>query len=385
MPQTFDCSACSGTISAEVPPGSQVQCPLCQQIVTVPAVVSTAGFPGPGPGPASVSSASNAAMGPPSSGAAVGALVCGIISFLTGCFPLGIVSIILGIRAMNRCTRQPNRYEGRGMAIAGLVLGCVSFLMLALPISILLPSLSRARELSKCTVCAANLRGIGQAMYIYALDDPGTFPAIAQVLETNSGRMRIFNPQDRTTMPSTTGIPSPTVDMWVLVRAGDATPKQFTCPSTTDMADPAWNVTAYYDFASAANLSYAYQYQHDPDRPVLGTSSEPSFPFMADANPYIKGGVMGFIQTDRLSPSRGNSTNHTNREGQNVLYQDGHVLFEKGPDCGLAGVTTIPQVSRARDNIYTWYVPGAPVDPGSAAPNPKICNLGSRSDACLVP
>jgi hypothetical protein len=37
-------------------------------------------------------------------------------------------------------------------------------------VSVLLPSLSRARELSKRVVCSANLRGIGQAMYIHAQD-----------------------------------------------------------------------------------------------------------------------------------------------------------------------------------------------------------------------
>jgi len=259
--------------------------------------------------------------------------------------------------------------------------------IIALLISILLPSLSRARELSKRTVCAANLRGIGQAMYIYASDDPGVFPAIAQVRPQDDGRMQIFNAQDRIIAPTTTGIPSPTVDMWSVIRAGNSTPKQFTCPSTTDQADPAQDVTTYYDFASAANLSYAYQYQHDPNRRLIGTSSEPTFPFMADGNPYIKGNITGSVQADRTSQFRGNSNNHTNREGQNVLFQDSHVLFEKGPDVGLSGKTSIPQVSRGRDNCYTWFAanPLAIIDPGSAAPNPSVCNLGGRSDACLVP
>ncbi len=259
--------------------------------------------------------------------------------------------------------------------------------IIALLISILLPSLSRARELSKRTVCAANERGIGQAMYIYAQDDPAVFPAVAQVVQANTGMMRIFNNQDRVNVPSTTGTPSPTVDLWTIIRAGNSTPKQFICPSTTDQPDPAQDVTAYYDFFSNANLSYAYQYQHDPNRRLIGTSSEPTFPFMADANPYIKGGVTGSIQTDRTGQYRGNSNNHTNREGQNVLFQDGHVLFEKGPDVGLSGRTNIPQVSRGRDHCYTWFVASANafVDPGNAAPNPTIANPGSRSDAVLVP
>jgi prepilin-type N-terminal cleavage/methylation domain-containing protein len=271
--------------------------------------------------------------------------------------------------------------------------------IIALLISILLPSLSRARELSKRTVCAANLRGIGQAMYIYAQDDPQVFPAIYN--GTTQGNMVIFgNGANLLASPATptpyrlntndiihTGLPSPTVDMWTVVRANNSTPKQFICPSTTDTPDPAQDTTAYYDFNSGLNLSYAYQFQHDPDRRIVGTSSEPSFPFMADANPYLKGQETAQPSTDRQGPFRGNSKNHTNREGENVLFQDSHVLFEKGPDAGLSGKTFNGPVYRGRDNIYTYFqnTGQAIVDPGSNKPQDNLCNLGGRSDACLVP
>jgi prepilin-type N-terminal cleavage/methylation domain-containing protein len=269
--------------------------------------------------------------------------------------------------------------------------------IIALLISILLPSLSRARELSKRTVCGANLRGIGQAMYIYAQDDPQVFPCIAQTFMGTSSNLHLFFPADRTTSPSTTGIPSPTVDMWAVVKANNTTPKQFICPSTTDVPDPAQDTTAYYDFFGLNNLSYGYQYQHDPNRRIIGTSSEPTFPFMADANPYVKGAVRGVnLLQDRLSQYRGNSANHTNREGQNVLYQDSHVSFEKGPDCGLSGsiASTVRTVSRGRDHIYTVHGSSSnnpPVDYGVLPPiwsdpaSAGTLNLGSKSDACIVP
>ncbi|HKQ47828.1 MAG TPA: prepilin-type N-terminal cleavage/methylation domain-containing protein [Phycisphaerae bacterium] len=261
--------------------------------------------------------------------------------------------------------------------------------IIALLISILLPSLSRARELSKRTVCSANLRGIGQAMYIYAQDDPGLFPVIADVWTGSpQGAMILFRPQDRTTEPSTTGIPSPTVDLWSLVRQNNTTPKQFICPSTTDSPDPAQDSLAYYDFETMKHLSYAYQYQHDPNRPQIGTSSEPTFPVMADGNPYIKGNVGTIIlKNDRTSAFRGNSNNHTNREGENILFQDSHVSFEKGPDVGLSGYFEQGVPSRGRDNCYSTHLStsNAKVDPGNAAPTASQCDLGTRSDACLVP
>jgi prepilin-type N-terminal cleavage/methylation domain-containing protein len=262
--------------------------------------------------------------------------------------------------------------------------------IIALLISILLPSLSRARELSKRTVCSANLRGIGQAAYIYA-QDGDSFPANSGLSGPGGigadGVMRLFALVDRGPMqPGTTATPSPTVDMWMLVRANNTTPKQFICPSTTDQPDPAQDTTAYYDFLTAIHLSYSYQYQHDANRKIVGTSSEPIFPFMADANPYVKGQVTSALDGDRISQWRGNSQNHTNREGQNILFQDSHVSFEKGPDVGLAGTfNAAVKSSRGRDNCYSTHAENAQVDAGGAKPTSVLANLGDKSDACLVP
>ncbi len=279
---------------------------------------------------------------------------------------------------------RPSARKFRAFTLLELLTAMAIVMML---MAILLPSASHSRERAKRTVCGTNLRGIGHGLYLYANEDPYGFPVIGPTDLENTGQMRLFHLQDRTGIPVTTGIPSPTVDMWAMVRPSFSLPRQFICPSTTDQPDPAVDLTAYYDFLSSQNLSYAYQYQHDPHRRVIGPSSEPEFPGMADGNPNNKGGVSGSIQQDRLSIWAGNSVNHTDRDGQNVLFQDGHVVFEKGPDVGFSGRTDIPQVSRGRDNIYTWFVSSsnAMVDPGSAAPNPNLCNPGSRSDACLVP
>lgn len=376
MAASFGCPSCQQTIAAEDPPGTQVRCPLCGQAVTVPG--------GPAPNAPSVTPVmpyGTEPVHPARQGLAIGALVCGCLGVL-GCPLIGLVGIVLGIVALVRIGNNPRRFAGRGLAIGGICAGGASLFTTALLVAILLPSLSRARELAKRTVCAANLRGLGQAMYIYAQDDPGAFPAVGAVRSANDGRMRIF--QDRTTPPSTADTPSPTVDMWVLVRVNNTTPKYFVCPSTTDVPDPARSSSAYYDFLGPSNLSYAYQYQYDPDRPALGTSSIPTFPLMADANPYVKGGGTASILVDRQSPARGNSWNHSNREGQNVLFQDAHVSFEKGPDAGLRGLSSL-SFSRNRDNIYTWFKKGDDVDPGTGAPTATLANPGGRSDAVLVP
>ncbi len=138
---------------------------------------------------------------PTSNGLAIAALVLGIAGMLM-CPLLGIAAIVMGIIVIGRTNREPQRYGGQGMAIGGLVCGGVSMLwfvfMLPLMISILLPSLSRARELAKRSACAANLKGIGTSVKIYENDFPGQ------------------------------GMP--TFDM--LIARGDVTPQQLVCPSS---------------------------------------------------------------------------------------------------------------------------------------------------------
>ena len=65
---------------------------------------------------------------------------------------------------------------GDGAPVAGVVAGA------ALGTSVLLPSLSRSREVAKRAVSASNLRGIGQACFVYANDNQDKFPESFDVL-----------------------------------------------------------------------------------------------------------------------------------------------------------------------------------------------------------
>jgi len=257
--------------------------------------------------------------------------------------------------------------------------------IIALLISILLPAMSRARELSKRTVCTSNLKQIGTGMYIYA-NDGDKFP-VTSGYKANPPQAVYW--LYRTVVPPTTGKPSPTADLWVLIRANNATPKLFLCPSTSDVPDPAQDNLAYFDFFSGVNLSYAYQFQHDIDRPILGSADDPTFPIAADANPYIKGLVTSTPVMDRNSQWRGNSNNHTNREVSDTLFLDSHVEQLKAPDCGPSGKSGVMAEAgpRFRDNEYTTHAINTNVDAGIVPPQPtgSPIDLGDKSDACLVP
>ena len=153
-----------------------------------------------------------------SSAMAIWSLVLAILGFVVACFPLGLVGLVLGIVALVRAGREPHRYGGKGIAIGGIILGGIGVLLVPLMISILLPSLSRARELAKRAVDNANLQGVGQSCLIYANDNRGAFPANLQVL-IDSGMLvpkQLIN-------PSSGSVP-PACDCYFVVGLTDADP-----------------------------------------------------------------------------------------------------------------------------------------------------------------
>ena len=180
MSGEFNCPACGGRIAAESPAGTSVRCPLCQEVVTVP----QPGLPPTVPGAPYVPGF-GAPAAPVKQGLAVGALICGILGLCLA--PIGLIGVVLGIVALVKAGNEPHRYGGKGMAIGGICTGAVSIILVPLTIAIVLPSLSRARELSKRLVCGANMKGIGTALKIYSLDSYGQYPPDLQVLFDQGG------------------------------------------------------------------------------------------------------------------------------------------------------------------------------------------------------
>ncbi len=121
--------------------------------------------------------------------------------------------------------------------------------IIAILISILLPALSKARELANRAVCMANIRGIVQSMITYGQSNNQVFPLTGAM--TATGYIDYTNgvygqPGTFATAPAavqemyTTGAApnytpkwlfSPSSCMWLLVLQGYSTPASFICPS----------------------------------------------------------------------------------------------------------------------------------------------------------
>jgi len=235
--------------------------------------------------------------------------------------------------------------------------------IIALLISILLPSLNRARETANRVKCASNLRQIGQAILLYSNDSKGPYPRTLYIINSapsDTGRSAdtgVTDPFSSSAAGATNGINNVPAALYLLMRTEDITSGVFVCPSSNATPDTYGGgsnvVTNFINFGGiSTNLSYSYCNPY-PDINALGSGFrmvqglDPTFAVAADINPGTAGNsgndnVLAVTQTSSGVQIRlGNSNNH-NKDGQNVLYGDGHVEFQASPFVGTNA-----------DNIYT--------------------------------
>ena len=276
--------------------------------------------------------------------------------------------------------------------------------IIALLIAILLPSLAKARELARQTICGTNMKEIGTTFYIYQSDNLDEFPSVAydtppgqtapivKYIENLGGgaggeptdpRRDEISVERSTQNPVGSTVVSTTRSLWLLVRTGEVIPKQFICPSADDSVDPTVDVTTYFDFIGYSAISYGYQIPYDNTNTCRPSADlNPRMAIAADRGPWSSshdtqlgrwsggnappGFFVDTVDSDVTSAlyallidqdidlnedstpdkwKRFNSPNHGGQglgSGQSVLYPDAHAQFNHTP---LGGVDS--------DNIYT--------------------------------
>jgi len=254
--------------------------------------------------------------------------------------------------------------------------------IIALLIAILLPSLAKARESAKRSTCASNLKQIYTSLYQYGNENDASFPIIPFTDPDSNDVVgedaADFNLVDGEEDPFTASFDSddraPSQNLWVLCRYDFTQPEIFTCPSSEEAGQKA-NLIDNNDSGSGATcfVNFAWDGWQDGTRKtgsysfiqpwttnfsrghgsadMWSAEVDPRVVLAADANngkaPDARhdcdangAGGSGLPNYHELKDFV-NSTNH-NKEGQNVMFGDGHVSFEKSAYVGID-----------KDNIFT--------------------------------
>ncbi len=253
--------------------------------------------------------------------------------------------------------------------------------------------------------CSRNLATLSKTMEVYSKDYEDELPMAG-------GRECVWGPTIPNWMARTSteafgidlrggrgGKSTTTASFYLLVKYAEAHTPDFACPSeratrvfTLDDAKEelpkgfeliyAWDFGGRYDDCNnpSRHCSYAYHMPFDRKR-ALTLAHDAGMAVLADRSPWIDPkrvhdadlGWDRFVE-DLGHVHLGNSDAHR-REGQNVLFVDGHAAFQTRAACGVDG-----------DNIYTI----ASSQPGPGTPKETLPQVyGSarpahRKDSVLV-
>jgi len=274
----------------------------------------------------------------------------------------------------------------RGFTLVELL---VVIAIIAMLMGILMPALARVRQMAYRMVCGTNLGGIGKAMMLYSNDNEEEYPRAGGVKSWwgTAGCIQAWNATSgqREAFRGTECVPATiSASFYLLIKYSDLTPKQFVCRG--DYGTKEWklslavgsvkvnDLTEAWDFYNTPGLYCSYSYHLPYDSSDCSTKGYPinsvsnaSSPVCADRNPYLDKNAVVYLdaaagtQTGQRAPlwdptglfysdldKTGNAAAHQ-RDGQNVLFNDIHVNFERYPNCGIEN-----------DNIWKHWLSTTP-------------------------
>ena len=275
--------------------------------------------------------------------------------------------------------------------------------IIALLMGILMPALARVRQLAFRMVCGTNLSGIGKAMLLYSNDYEDELPRAGGRSTTWGGPVQ-WAAADRfgaynVGADGSGGVATVSSSFYLLVKYTEVTPKQFVCKGdagTTEwklseepqLPSPDFEYIDAWDFGSEPYKHCSYSYHQPYGMYALTTSGESGLAVAADRNPWLKSPAADPRDPSRMpfapdiapwnsttERARNGNCNAHQLDGQNVMFLDTHVLFEKRAFCSVED-----------DNVYT-YVPQGTSSTGSALgeyPQGWVDIPGNRKDSLLV-
>jgi hypothetical protein len=264
---------------------------------------------------------------------------------------------------------------------------------------------ARARKGAKRRLCAANLAQIGKAMFAYAGDYDGALPRAG-------GPTTVWGPTHNWVAPNRNaafdldaagngGRASISASFYQLVKYYEVPTSAFVCrgdQGTTEFSleklvgvVPSFTLARAWDFGppgeSCKHCSYSYHMPYGLF--PLTTSRNPNLAVAADRNPFInspaadavtlaafKPDLPRFLGTDEQARC-GNSRTH-GLAGQNVLFLDGRVTFEKRAYCGMG------DRYGDGDNIYLVSADPEEGSPFGIIPSAGATQPGNERDSILV-
>jgi len=248
--------------------------------------------------------------------------------------------------------------------------------IIALLISILLPSLGKAKELANRVHCSANLTGIAKSMVTYSQDFSDAFP-VGMPLAGSPGTSYLEPPLNTGVAapggntsadlalgsyyaPSTLAqAGNPLTAFWVLVLGRYTTnPKIYLCKSDNNASTPAAvqdSNSRFWDmFQNGSQVSYSVAYPWSSGGtvgPWWRSLYDASLPLASDMAPLNEA---GYKTTTGGTTRNTSSANHSNL-GQNVVFGDGHADWYNTPFAGGNG-----------DNIWTVTPTGSNIGQATA-------------------
>lgn len=239
--------------------------------------------------------------------------------------------------------------------------------IIALLMGILMPALARVRQLAYRLKCGSNLSGIGKAMLVYSNDFGGAIPRAGlsnSIWTATIPDWRNVTRAEAFSSGNAHGL-SITSNFFLLIKYADVTPKSFLCAgdsnvkeftlADTDLADKGSVLMDCWDFGPKPQDHCSYSFQSPFGGYQLTSSSDPGMALAGDPNPWQKSSSFDPRPEEpdwnEFSPDGGrniirlgNARTHQD-DGQNIVYVDGHVKFEKNPSCGVD-----------RDNLFTKWL-----------------------------